>query len=227
MTQNGTRLLDCIEIETAPEPDASIIWLHGLGASGDDFAGVIPALDLPPGLAIRFIFPHAPQQPVSINNGLVMPAWYDIRTAHFIDAEDEDGIRTSARAIGNLIEHEQDRGINSQRIILAGFSQGGAIALFCGLRYPQSLAGVIALSTYLPLARQTLKECTAINLNLPVFLAHGTQDAVVPLALGEQTHALLANHGYAVEWHEYPLEHNVSIDEIRDTGAWIAHRLCP
>jgi len=225
MADDATGLLDSIEIETGPTPGTSIIWLHGLGASGDDFAGVVPALGLPPELVIRFIFPHAPQRPVTINNGLVMPAWYDISNALFIDGEDEVGIRASSQAIGNLIRNELDRGIDSRRIILAGFSQGGAIALFCGLRYPQSLGGIIALSTYLPLARQTLDESTAVNQRLRVFLAHGTQDPVVPLTLGEQTRGLLGNHGYPVEWHEYPLEHNVSIEEIHDIGVWIQHKL--
>lgn len=225
MTRNAPRLLNGIEIETGPTPGASIIWLHGLGASGDDFAGVIPALGLPSGLAIRFIFPHAPRQPVSINNGLVMPAWYDIISARFIDGEDEEGIRASSQAISNLIQNEQARGIDSRRVILAGFSQGGAIALYCGLRYPKPLAGIIALSTYLPLAGQALNESTTINRGLPVFLAHGTQDPVVPFSLGEQTRVLLGNHGYSVEWHEYPLEHNVSFEEIRDIGVWIGRSL--
>ena len=225
MTQNATGLLDGIEIETAPEPGASIIWLHGLGADGHDFVGILPALRLPPGLAIRFIFPHAPRQPVSINNGMVMPAWYDISNARFTDGEDEAGIRASSQAISNLIQNEQARGVDSRRIILAGFSQGGAIALFCALRYPQPLAGVIALSTYLPLAGQAFNESTAINRQLSIFLAHGTQDTVVPPALAEYTHDLLLDHDYQVEWREYPIAHTVSADEIEAIGRWIAHAL--
>jgi len=215
-------LLTTIETETAPSPTASIIWMHGLGASGHDFAGIIPALDLPAGLAIRFIFPHAPQQAVSINNGLVMPAWYDIRSDRFDDNEDTAGIRTSSQAIIRLIQQEHERGITSNRIILAGFSQGGAIALHCGLHYPQRLAGIIALSTYLPQA-DGLPGLSKTS--PPILMMHGNADPIVPLALAEQSQQQLSVAGYDIDWHCYPMEHNVCAEEISEIGRWISLHL--
>src|SRR6185295_7646659 len=180
-------LLETLEIETAPKPTAAVIWLHGLGADGNDFAPIVPELKLARTPAVRFVFPHAPTMPVTINNGYVMRAWYDVS---FGDLEgksrraDEQGVRESQAQIGALIEHEINRGISSKNILLAGFSQGGAIALHTALRYPQALAGVMALSTYLPLAESLPQEGTPENKKVPFFMAHGVFDPVVPLVMG-------------------------------------------
>ena len=222
MTDKHTTPLAVIETESAPAPTASIIWLHGLGASGDDFAGIIPALNLPPGLAIRFIFPHAPQQPVSINNGFVMPAWYDIRSDRFDNKVDDAGIRASTQAIMALMQQEQSRGIDSSRIILAGFSQGGAIALHCGLHFPQPLAGIIALSTYLPPTDGLPGHAAG---SPAILMMHGDADPVVPLALAEASRQRLVTAGYALDWHCYPMEHNVCTEEVSEIGRWISARL--
>jgi len=222
MTHQQPGLLAAIETHTGSIPnasiDASIIWLHGLGADGHDFEGVIPALELDAQLAIRFIFPHAPQRAVTINNGMVMPAWYDIYNDRFVDGEDAEGIKASSQAVSALIQREIDRGIDSQRIILAGFSQGGAIALHCGLNASLSLAGILALSTYLPLAH-TLPSPS--SLSPPILMAHGQYDTVVPLPLANQSYRLLSSAGYNIEWQEYPIEHSVSLEELAAIGQWI------
>ena len=207
-----------IEKTTAPNPDASVIWLHGLGADGHDFAGVVPALGLPPAMAVRFIFPHAPMRPVTINNGMVMRAWYDIYNDRFIDGEDEQGIVESSRLITTLIEREIQRHIDSRRIILAGFSQGGAIALHCGLHLPRRLAGIIALSTYVPLVDRLPPHSAN---HPPILMLHGRHDGIIPLTLAQQSCQLLQNAGYQVTWRDYPLEHNVSIEELQTIGQWI------
>ena len=221
-------MLETIEIETAPNPAAAVIWLHGLGADGNDFAPIVPELELGGLPAIRFVFPHAPMIAVTINNGYVMRAWYDVR---FGDLEgksrqaDETGVRASQAAIGELIARENNRGIASRRIVVAGFSQGGAIALQCGLRYAERLAGVMALSTYLPLADSLPTEAAAANRDVPIFFAHGTQDPVIPLPLATLSRDTLAQLGYSVEWHEYPMPHSVCAEEMTDFSKWLRSAL--
>jgi phospholipase/carboxylesterase len=216
--------LECIEIETAPQPTATVIWLHGLGADGNDFAPIVPELRLAGAPAIRFVFPHAPTMPVTINNGYVMRAWYDVS---FGDLEgttrraDEAGVRASQGRVGRLIEREIARGIAARRIVVAGFSQGGAVALQTGLRYPQRLAGIMALSTYLPLADSLVAEAAAANRDVPIFYVHGTHDPVIPLAMATASHAKLIEAGYAVEWHEYPMQHSVCGEEVAAISAWL------
>jgi phospholipase/carboxylesterase len=214
-----TGYLDAIEIETAKNPSASIIWLHGLGADGNDFASIVPALKLPKA-AIRFVFPHAPIQPVTINGGMRMRAWYDIADGA-IRREDESGVRASQRLIEALIGREKERGTAAKRLVLAGFSQGGAIALQTGLRHPERIAGVMALSSYLPIADKFSAEASAANRDVPVFMAHGRYDPVVPLARAEQSRGVLQSLGYAVEWREYPMPHSVCAEEVTDIGAWL------
>ena len=219
-----TALLETIELETAPNPTAAVIWMHGLGADGNDFVPIVNEIDLSGAPGIRFIFPHAPTRPVTINNGYVMRAWYDIS---FGDLEgntrkaDEKGVRESQAQIGQLIARENGRGIATGKIVLAGFSQGGAIALHTGLRYPGTLAGVMALSTYLPLAESFAKEASPANTKTPVFMAHGTQDPVVPYAMGRGSRDLLQQAGYALEWQEYPMQHSVCLEEVADFGRWL------
>ncbi len=221
-----TELLPCVE-RGPDEVDYSIIWLHGLGANGHDFEPIVPELRLPTSLNIRFIFPHAPQQPVTINSGMVMPAWYDIASADFAQQEDEAGIRRSQQYIDALIERENTRGVVSEKIIVAGFSQGGAIALQTGLRFPQRLAGVMALSSYLPLVQSLHREASDANQNLPIFMAHGSHDPIVPLPLGEDSRHFLQQHGYQPEWKTYYMEHSVCPEEIDDISRWLQRTLLP
>lgn len=221
-------LLETIEIETAPNPAAAVIWMHGLGADGNDFAPIVPELALDSLPAIRFIFPHAPMQPVKINNGHVMRAWYDVS---FGDLEgksrraDEKGVRASQAGIGKLIARENQRGIASCHIVVAGFSQGGAIALQAGLRYPERLAGVMALSTYLPLAATLAGEASAQNKDVPIFFAHGIQDPVIPLPMAVTSRDKLRELGYKVDWHEYQMQHSVCMQEVADISAWLRSTL--
>jgi phospholipase/carboxylesterase len=217
-------LLPTIEIITREPVQASVIWLHGLGADGNDFAGIVPELALPAALGVRFVFPHAPLRPVTINGGYVMRAWYNIATLDLSQAQDADGIHASAQALAALITHEQSRGVPASRIVLGGFSQGGAIALQTGLRFPQRLAGIMALSTYLPLAETLAEEAHSANAKLPVFIGHGRDDNVVPLSLAESTRDILAAKNYAVSWHDYPMAHSVCLPELRAIGAWLAAR---
>jgi phospholipase/carboxylesterase len=217
-------LLDTIEIETAPNPTASIIWMHGLGADGNDFMPIVGELDLSGVRPLRFVFPHAPMRAVTINNGSVMRAWYDVSYGDLegrTKRPDEAGVRASQNEIGGLIAHESGRGIAAENIVLAGFSQGGAIALQTGLRYPQRLAGIMALSTYLPLAESLAHEAARANAKTPIFMAHGTQDPVLPYAMGSGSREFLGKMGYDVEWHEYPMPHSVCPEEVRDIGAWL------
>jgi phospholipase/carboxylesterase len=211
--------LDAIEIETAKSPTASVIWLHGLGADGNDFAPIIPALQLH-GTPIRFVFPHAPVQPVTINGGMRMRAWYDIKDGA-IRREDENGVRASQGLIEALIAREKERGTAAKRLVLAGFSQGGAIALQTGLRHPERIAGIMALSTYLPIADKLAPEADAANRDVPVFMAHGSYDPVIVLARAEQSRDILRSLGYAVEWREYPMQHSVCPEEVGHIGAWL------
>ncbi len=218
-------LLPRIEIESAPQPTAAVIWLHGLGASGDDFAAIVPELDLTGCPAIRFIFPHAPTMPVTLNGGYEMPAWYDIfgteLGAGAVRREDAVGIATSARAIEALIANEVARGIVSDKIVMAGFSQGCAMALHVGLRHATKLAGIMALSGYLPLAERLASERSATNAHIPVFMAHGTQDPVVVPSRGEAARNQLAALGYPVQWHTYLMPHSVHPREVADISAFL------
>ncbi len=211
---------DCIELETAPDPSASVIWLHGLGADGADFLPIVDELELPRA-PIRFLFPHAPMQPVTINNGYVMRAWYDIVSADLGRREDERGVRASQRMVEALIAREEARGTSVDRIVLAGFSQGGAIALQTGLRHPARLAGILALSCYVPIPHTLAAEAHGANRAVPIFMAHGTHDPIVPLAHARRSRELLGQLGYRVEWHEYPMPHSVSPEELVDIGAWL------
>ena len=215
--------LDAIEIETARNPSASVIWLHGLGADGNDFAPIVPALKVP-GAAIRFVFPHAPVQPVTINGGMRMRAWYDISDGA-IRREDESGVRASQALIEALIAREKERGTTANRLVLAGFSQGGAIALQTGLRHSERVAGIMALSTYLPIADKFAAEASKANRDAPIFMAHGSYDPVIPLARAEQSRGLLQSLGYNVEWREYPMPHSVCPEEVGDISAWLGRVL--
>jgi len=218
-------LLNAVEINPPGTPNACIIWLHGLGADGHDFEPLIPQLDIVREYGVRVVLPHAPRRPVTINGGMVMPAWYDILAPDFRRGEDDAGIRQSQQRLHALIEREIAAGIAPQRIILAGFSQGGAIVLHTGLRYPQPLGGILALSCYLPLNESLATEAAAANAQIALMMAHGSADPVVPLALAEQSRDLLREQGYAVEWHSYPMQHALCAEEMRDMRAWLVSRL--
>jgi phospholipase/carboxylesterase len=213
-------MLDAIEITTGAAPELAVLWLHGLGADGHDFEPIVPELGLR--FAVRFVFPHAPVRPVTINGGMAMRAWYDILGFERGSREDAAGIRSSAAAVTELIDREIARGMPSERIVLAGFSQGGAVALQTALREPRPLAGVLALSTYLPLAATLASERSTENAGIPIFMAHGTADSVLPLSLAESSRRALEALGYAVDWHVYPMPHSVSPEEISAIGAWLA-----
>jgi phospholipase/carboxylesterase len=215
-----SRVLETLEIETAPDPQASVIWLHGLGADGHDFEPIPHELDLA-SAAVRFVFPHAPMMPVTINQGFVMRAWYDIVATDLGRREDEAGIRASQAALEELVARERERGIPTRRIVLAGFSQGGAIALQTGLRHPERLAGIMALSCYVPIASTVAGEAHAANRDVPIFMAHGDLDPVVPIARARESRALLEGLGYPVEWHEYRMPHSMCVEEIARLGAWL------
>ncbi|MFT5591402.1 MAG: phospholipase/carboxylesterase [Bradyrhizobium sp.] len=220
-----TSLLDCIVLDTAPNPTAAVIWLHGLGADGNDFAPVVRELDLSGCPAIRFVFPHAPTMPVTVNNGYVMRSWYDILGTDLVRREDEDGLRKSQVAIEQLIAHHIASGIPASRIVLAGFSQGCAMTLQTGLRHPEQLAGLLCLSGYVPLNAKLARERHPANQHTPVFLAHGESDPVIPIARAEQSRDLLLSLGYAVEWHNYPMQHSLCPQEINAIGAWFRKTL--
>ncbi len=213
--------VETIEVETGKQPTGSIIWMHGLGADGHDFEPIVPELARPNERALRFIFPNAPVRPVTINGGYAMRAWYDIVGIDRHSAQDETGIRASDALVRALIERENGRGVPTERIVLAGFSQGGAMALMTGTRYPEKLAGVMALSCYMLLATKFEAERSAANRTTPIFIAHGTQDPVVPLQLGEDTRQVLEKSGYAIEWHTYPMPHSVCPEEVADIAAWL------
>ena len=216
----GCCVLDSIEITTGDAPELAVLWLHGLGADGHDFEPLVPELGLK--FPVRFVFPHAPVRAVTINRGMAMRAWYDILGFSAEAKEDAAGIRASAASVVELIDREIERGVPSERIVLAGFSQGGAIALHTALRDARPLAGVLALSTYLPLAASLASERSAANASIPIFMAHGTDDTVLPLSLAVASRAALHALGYAVEWHAYRMAHSVSIEEISAIGAWLA-----
>jgi phospholipase/carboxylesterase len=214
-------LLEAIEIETAPKPDAAVVWMHGLGADGHDFEPIVPELRLPAATRVRFVFPHAPLRPVTINQGHVMRAWYDIRALAGVRREDEAGVRQSARQVEALLARERQRGIAPGRIVVAGFSQGGAMALHVGLRHPDRLAGILALSCYLPLANAVDTELAPANRDVPIFWAHGLHDPMIPQAMAEQGRAQLGELGFRIDWHQYPIPHSVSAEEIADVARWL------
>ena len=219
-----SELLESIEIATGKNPSASVIWMHGLGADGSDFVPIVNELELDGTPPIRFLFPHAPMRPVTINNGTVMRAWYDVSLGDLEGNSrraDERGVRESQAQITALLEREEKRGVEPAHIVLAGFSQGGAIALQTGLRYPRKLAGVMALSTYLPLAESLPQEAAPANKTTPIFMAHGIYDPLVPLMMGAGSMTLLTGLGYPVEWRQYPMPHSVCPEEIEDIGAWL------
>lgn len=212
---------DYIEINPTQKEIGSVIWLHGLGADGNDFVPIINELNLPSDMPLRFIFPHAPMQPVTINNGYVMRAWFDIYTLDNLKRVDEKGIDASVQHLQSLIEQEMQRGIPPEKIILAGFSQGATIALMTGLRYPKTLGGIMVLSGFLPNAEKVIADATPENFTTPIFQAHGTQDPILPYMLGLQTFDLLVRNKYRVDWHSYQMGHSVSPDEVGDIAAWL------
>jgi len=214
-------VLPTIELETGRPATASVIWLHGLGADGHDFEPIVPELDLPDSLPVRFVFPHAPMQPVTINGGAVMRAWYDVYGLGGVRREDAAGVRASQAAVEELLEREKKRGIPASRLVLAGFSQGGAIALQTGLRHPERLAGIMALSTYLPVADTLAAEASAANRDVPIFMAHGLHDPLIPIERAQMSRKLLESAGYRVEWHDYAMEHSVCAEEIADVSSWL------
>lgn len=217
-------LLQTIELQTAPDPAWTVLWLHGLGADGNDFAPIVPELVREDWPALRFVFPHAPEREVTINGGLRMRAWYDIRDANLASRADEAGVEQSIRQVEALIAREAARGVPASRLVLAGFSQGGAITLAAGLRRTEPLAGLIALSAYLPMIERAASDTTAQAVGQPLFMGHGAQDPVVPYAAGEYSAAALRRLGFSVDWHRYPMPHSVCAEEIRDLAAWLSQR---
>ena len=217
--------IETVEMETGAMPTGSVIWLHGLGADGHDFEPIVPELQLPEALRLRFVFPHAPVRPVTVNGGMQMRAWYDIVSLDRDGPSDEDGIRQSGAILQELIDKEIQRGVPANRIIVAGFSQGGAIAIHAALRCTEKLGGLMALSTYLPLPEvfdaEVVNNAEIDNTDLPIFMAHGSFDPVLPMQLGQTSYELLSSAGFNVEWHEYPMAHAVSAEEIRDIRTWL------
>lgn len=214
-------MLDCITLEPDTPATACVIWMHGLGADGNDFVPIVPELNLPTGHGVRFVFPNAPTMPVTINGGYVMRAWYDIVSAELDKRADESGVRRSQALIEELIADQRSKGIAADRILLAGFSQGGVIALQTGLRHPEKLAGIMALSTYLACADSLGVEASAANRKIPLLMVHGSMDPVIPVALAKLSKARLETHGYKVEWHEYGMPHSVCAEEIDDIAAFL------
>jgi phospholipase/carboxylesterase len=219
------KALETVTVETGPKPAYTIIWMHGLGADGHDFEPLVPELLDGSTPTLRFVFPHAPVRPVTLNNGYPMRAWYDIVGIDRRSAEDLKGIGESADAIGGLIHREHARGITSDHIVIAGFSQGGAMALHLATRHPDRFAGVIALSCYLPQARDLAKSRNGANLSTPIFMAHGTQDPVVPFPLADESRQLLQRAGYRLDWHTYPMPHGLCEPEVSDLRTWLKRTL--
>ena len=213
--------LATVERTVGQNPDAAVIWLHGLGADGHDFEPLVPELRLPERLSVRFVFPHAPVMPVTLNGGYRMRSWFDLHSLQSFEKLDLVGIRESAAAIEELIAREIERGIEARRIVLAGFSQGGALALYAGLRYSRRIAGIVALSTFLPYGASFDSERSAANVGLPVFLAHGLSDQTVNHVFGQQTKTWLSASGYRVEFHGYPMAHSVCPEEVTDIRSWL------
>ncbi|MBL8856959.1 MAG: alpha/beta fold hydrolase [Planctomycetes bacterium] len=222
----STALLPCVEVEPRVKARATVIFLHGLGADGHDFEPIVPHLELPPELGVRFVFPHAPKRPVTLNGGFVMPAWFDIGGDDLMRGESTDlpGIKAAEKQIHALIEREIARGIDSQHIVIGGFSQGGALAAWIALRYPKPLAGLIALSTFLAKNAPLEADTTTANRSIATFAAHGTRDGVVGIAYGRNLMERLKKIGCDVEWHEYPMAHEVCLEEIAHWGAWLRAR---
>ena len=216
-----TPLLETVEVTTGPQPQGTVIWLHGLGADGHDFEPAVPHLARRGARALRFVFPHAPVRPVTLNGGMPMRAWYDIVRLNRSGPEDQIGVRASDSAVRALIERENERGVASERIVLAGFSQGGAMALYTGIRHPDKLAGIVGLSCYLPFADKLAAEAGSANRATPIFLAHGSFDEVIELRFGAASRAQLQAAGYDVEWHEYPLAHSVDVEELTAVAAFL------
>lgn len=216
-----TQLLDTVELDPKTAATAAVIWLHGLGANGHDFPPIVPELELPADHAVRFVFPHAPSIPVTVNGGMVMPAWYDILGMDFDRRVDEDGVRRSHEHLTTLIERENERGIETDRIVVAGFSQGGAIALHTGVRHPKRLAGIVALSTYIAADCDLEGERSDANREIPILQCHGTQDPMVGLKMGEAARVQLSGLGYSVDWHTFPMAHQVCQPEIEVVGAFL------
>jgi phospholipase/carboxylesterase len=219
-------LLPAIELQTGHHPIASVIWLHGLGADGNDFVSIVRELKLPDSMPVRFIFPHAPMRPVTINGGFVMRAWYDLAQGSSGLNSSESDIRASQIDIEKLIAREISRGQSSDRIILAGFSQGGVIALHVGLRYEKKLNGIMALSTYLAMPDLLEKEASPANKTIPIFMAHGDQDNVIPMSMAEKSRDALLKLNYKVGWHAYPMQHSICMEEIEAISAWLQQQLC-
>lgn len=218
-------LLDCVELEPDGDARAAVVWLHGLGADGHDFEPIVPELPLNADLGVRFVFPHAPRIPVTLNAGMQMPAWYDIAEMDLRRRHDEEGVLRSHRQVQRLLEREVDRGVPSDKIVLAGFSQGGAIALHLGLRWEQPLAGVLALSTYLLRSDTIDEERSEANRKTPIFQAHGAHDPMVPIERGQEARDRLLELDYDVYWQRYPMQHEVCWEEIQAVGAWLNERL--
>lgn len=216
-----TTTVPCVEIEPRNPANASIIWLHGLGATGHDFEPIVPELRLPELFAVRFVFPHAPSRAITVNNGYVMPAWFNILSFERGHPVDESGIQQSITTIHSLIRREEQRNIPSHRILLAGFSQGGVIAIHAALRYPKPLCGIMALSTYLPLTAELTEAQHHANRAIPIFIAHGRYDPVLPLPMGQAAYQYLHAQGYAAAWHEYSMGHHVCDEEITDLSQWL------
>ncbi|MBQ0757158.1 MAG: dienelactone hydrolase family protein [Amphritea sp.] len=226
MTEQITgQLLSCVEVEPSKPANATVIWLHGLGADGHDFEPVVPALKLPESLPVRFVFPNAPHQPVTVNGGMVMPAWYDILEMSIERKIDVDGLLKSVQQIEALIQREIDRGIASDRIVLAGFSQGGAVAYHAALCYPKPLAGLMTLSTYMATAELIEQQRSDVNRNIPVVIHHGTADDVVPISLGTQATEKLQQLGYHPQWHSWPIDHGLCLEEVESIGEWLVRTL--
>lgn len=218
-------LLEAVEVTLGDTCDRSVIWLHGLGADGYDFQPIVPELGLPKDAGVRFVFPHAPQRPVTVNAGMTMRAWFDIYGIGAGFPQDAEGVEASAAAVSALLERERSRGVAPEHTVLAGFSQGGAIALHAGLRHPERLAGIMGLSTWIPLPEQLAAELHPANRRTPLFLAHGSRDPVVPPELGIRSRDWLEAEGYPVEWHDYPMEHQVCLEQVQDIGAWLGRVL--
>ena len=218
-------MLDGIEIETGKEPRYSVIWMHGLGADGNDFVPIVPEIRQPEWPSVRFVFPHAPVRPVTINGGMRMRAWYDILGLEIANRQDEAGVRASIGEVESLVQREEERGIPSNHVVVAGFSQGGAVAYTTALTHPDKLAGLIALSTYIPSPALLTEESAVANRSIPIFGAHGMDDDVVSPTLGLAARNLLAERNYAVDWHEYPMAHSVCLEEVWAIGRWLGARM--
>ncbi|WP_339719648.1 alpha/beta fold hydrolase [uncultured Paraglaciecola sp.] len=218
--------LPYVEVNPIVKAKATVIWLHGLGDSGNGFAPIVPDLKLPDELGVRFVFPHAPTRPVTINNGMLMRAWYDISSLDFNNRADSQGVKESSAFVANLIEKEIAQGIPANKIVLAGFSQGGVIALNLGTRFEKSLAGIMSMSSYMSEPEKLKEEAHAANKNTPIFVAHGTYDDVVPIFMGQAAFKVLESNGYPVTWHEYAMQHNVCMQQLNDISSWLQEKLC-